>query len=67
LTFDSVLNTIIPPAIIILILVFIYIKAKEPLDSFFETVKGWFTPKDSVDMGKNQPMIGNYEIQYVGG
>jgi hypothetical protein len=67
-SFDSFLNSVIPAAIILLVVGFIYFKAKDPIDSFFVMVKGWFTPKEDDGGGQsNQPAIGNYSIEYVGG
>lgn len=66
MSFDSFLNAVIPAAIILLVIGFIYFKAKDPIDNFFGMVKGWFTPKED-DGGKDtQPAIGNWSIEYTG-
>jgi len=41
MTLDSILNVVIPIGIFVAIMIFIYTKAKKPIDNFFRMVKGW--------------------------
>jgi len=63
-TLDDILNVVVPAGIFIAIGIFIYSKAKKPIDKFFRMVKGWFEPKDSEEEGENEPL--NYKIDYRG-
>jgi hypothetical protein len=65
MTLESLLNTIVPGIVILLVLILIYSKAKEPIDSFFAKIKEWITGEE--DTGREpQPAIGGYNIEYVG-
>ena len=69
MTLDSILNVVIPAGIFIGILIFIYSKAKEPLDNFFRMIKGWFQKMGSGD-DEGETETGeeplNYRIDYRG-
>ncbi len=66
MTLDSVLNFVIPASIFIFLGIIIYGKAKEPIDSFFRMVKGWFEKKDTGDEGEGVEDTQSYQISYRG-
>ena len=59
MTLDSILNAIIPPAIFIGLGVWIYSKAKNPIDKFFGKIKEKISGE-----GKNETYEGSYNIDY---
>jgi len=65
MTLDSILNVVIPIGIFVAIMIFIYTKAKKPIDNFFRMVKGWFQNKDDYG-GEKIREISDYKIEYRG-
>ena len=63
MTLDSALNFLVPAGIFIGIAVWIYYKAKKPIDSFFRTAAGWFKKGEG---GKDEEDISSYNIEYRG-
>ena len=64
MTLDSILNVAVPAIIFIFLGVLIYSKAKEPIDSFFRMVRGWFQGGGTKEETISEPS--EYKIEYRG-
>lgn len=66
---DSILNVLIPAGIFIAILLFIYFKAKKPIDNFFSSIKDKLSgDKEGSNDGTQADYVktGDYKIDYRG-
>jgi len=61
---DNILSVLIPIVIFGAIVVFIYFKAKDPIDTFFGKIRDMITGNKDEDKGSTNKDPGDYKIDY---